>query len=103
MAIPPLILAIEPDRRQASCLSSVARRISVDLLLVESVEEALSALRGQLPHLILTPTLLPCRDDTMLTERLRELGEAATHIQRLTTPLFEVEAPFRSRGLSTLG
>jgi CheY-like chemotaxis protein len=102
MATKPLILAIEPDRRQASCLSSVARRISAELQLVQSVAEALTALRGPLPHLILTPTLLPCRDDTMLTERLRELGDAATHIQRLTTPLFEAEAPRRGRVLPKL-
>jgi CheY-like chemotaxis protein len=102
MATKPLILAIEPDRRQASCLSSVARRISVELRLVESVAEALTALQGQLPHLILTPTLLPCRDDTMLTERLRELGDAAMHIQRLTTPLLEADAPRRGRILPKL-
>jgi CheY-like chemotaxis protein len=102
MATKPLILAIEPDRRQASCLSSVARRISVELKLVQSVAEALTALRGPLPYLILTPTLLPCRDDSMLTERLRELGDAATHIQRLTTPLLEADAPRRGRVLPKL-
>jgi len=102
MATKPVILAIEPDRRQASCLSSVARRMSVELRLVESVAEALTALQEQLPHLILTPTLLPCRDDTMLTDRLRELGDAATHIQRLTTPLLEPDAPRRGRVLPKL-
>ena len=97
----PLILAVEPDRQQAAQLTSIARGLSVELVLAESLARALAALSERLPDLILTPPLLSRRDDLALTERLRELGEAGAHIQTLTTPTLEMSEP-PSRGGSML-
>lgn len=99
----PLILAIEPDRRQASRLTAIADRLSVRLALVESAAGALEVLDNRLPDLILTPALLSRRDDLALTDRLRELGEAAAHIQTLTIPMLVAsEPPSRGGMLSAL-
>lgn len=96
----PLILAIEPDRQQASQLTSIARGLSVQLVLVESAARALEALSDRLPDLILTPPLLSRRDDLALTERLRNFGEVGAHIQMLTIPILEVpEPPSRGGGM----
>jgi hypothetical protein len=84
-----LILAIEPDRWRASQLKSIARQVSAELQLADSVAGALTALDERLPDLILTPALLSARDDVALTERLRGLGDAAAHIQTLTIPILE--------------
>jgi hypothetical protein len=88
----PLILAIHPDRRQAPKIASIARHASAELLLAESMERAIAMLSERLPDLILTPTLLSHRDETALSERLRELGDAAAHVQTLTIPIFETTA-----------
>ena len=92
----PLILAIHPDRRQAPKIASIARHASAELLLAESMERAIAMLSERLPDLILTPTLLSHRDETALTERLRELGDVAAHVQTLTIPIFET-APSTSQ------
>ena len=90
----PLILAIEPDLGKTSQLKSVARQVNAELLLVDSVDRALAAFSERIPDLILTPALLSARDDLALTERLRELGDAAAHIQTLTIPTLQsVEPP----------
>ena len=89
----PLILAIHPDRRQGPKIAAIARHASAELLLAESMERAIAMLSERLPDLILTPTLLAHRDETALTERLRELGDVAAHVQTLTIPIFETAAP----------
>lgn len=94
----PLILAIESDAHQASQLASVARRLDVELVVAESVERALESFSARLPDLILTPALLSRREELILTERLRELGEAAAHIQTLTIPILEASEPPSPRG-----
>jgi hypothetical protein len=43
--------------------------------------------------LILTPPLLSARDDMALTERLRQLGDRAAHIQTLTIPTLQTAEP----------
>ena len=96
---PGLILAIQPDRRQASQLASIARRMSVELVLMESAEPAIAALGARLPDLILTPPLLSQRDVLALTERLRQFGRAADHVQTLTIPILAVAQPPASDGL----
>jgi hypothetical protein len=88
----PLILAIHPDRRQAPKIASIARHASAELLLAESMERAIGMLSERLPDLILTPTLLSQKDETALSERLRELGDVAAHVQTLTIPIFETAA-----------
>lgn len=89
----PLILAIEPDRAQGAQLSSIARRLDAELVLKETASDAIAVLQGRLPDLILIPALLSWRDDLALTSRLRELGEAADHIQTLTIPVLETAEP----------
>lgn len=96
----PLILAIEPDRHQASQLTAIANGLSVEFVLAESGTRALEVLNKRLPDLILTPALLSRRDDVALTERLRELGEAGAHIQTLTIPMLDAsEPPSRGSGM----
>ncbi len=93
----PLILAIEPDRQQAAQLASIAGRLSVELVLMDTTARALGVLRERLPDLVVTPALLSRRDDLALTERLRGLAEAGAHIQTLTIPILEAPEP-PSRG-----
>ena len=83
----PFILALEPNRVQAGRLSAVVRGLHADLTLVTSIDRALQALTDSLPDLILIPALLSRKDETALTNRLRELGAAASHVQTLTIPI----------------
>ena len=70
----PLILAIEPDRRQSAQLTAVVRhRLHADLVLAESAERALAALGDRVPDLILTSALLSAKDEGALGARLRAL------------------------------
>jgi CheY-like chemotaxis protein len=88
-----LILAIEPDRRQATQISAIVRaHLAAELVIAGSTSKALKALGERVPDLILTPALLPPADDTMLADRLRELGSAAAHIQAVTIPILAAPA-----------
>ena len=59
-----LILAVEPDKRQAKHLSAVVRQqVRGELVVAESGAAALAALGDRVPDLILTPALLPPKDD----------------------------------------
>jgi hypothetical protein len=83
-----LILAIEPDRRQASQLHSMVRgKLRAELVLADSAERALAALGDRVPDLILTTALLSPRDENALAERLRKLDGTAAHVQTLTIPM----------------
>src|SRR5215813_15559812 len=83
-----LILAIEPDRRQAQQITSMVRaHLNAELVIAGSTSKALKALGERVPDIILTPALLPPADDAMLADRLRELGPAAGHIQAVTIPI----------------
>jgi hypothetical protein len=93
----PLILAIEPDKKQASQLTAIVRgRLHAELILGESAERALAALGPRVPDLILTSALLSPKDESALGERLRALNGAAAHVQTLTTPVL---ATSHGRGL----
>jgi hypothetical protein len=90
----PLILAIEPDRRQATQLKAAVRgRLRAELVLADSAEAALAALGNRVPDLVLTSAFLSAKDETALAERLRALDAAAAHVQTLTIPV--LEAPRR--------
>ena len=99
----PLILAIEPDRQQAAQLASIAKgRIGAELVLAESAERALREVGDRIPDLILTPQLLSPRDDAAITNRLRQLGNAAAYVQTLTIPSLATHQPSgqaRAKGL----
>jgi hypothetical protein len=103
--MPPLILAIEPDRRQASKIAAVARNfLEAELLVTESTEEALGALASRIPDLILTPLFLSPKDESALDDRLRQLDTAGTKVQTLVTPLLAAATarkPSQKTGLLT--
>jgi CheY-like chemotaxis protein len=84
----PLILAVEPDRHQASQLQAIARgRLHAELVLEATAERALAALGNRIPDLILTAALLSPKDEAALAERLRALDSAGAHIHTLTIPV----------------
>jgi len=86
----PLILAIEPDHRQATQLkAAVRRRLRADLVLADTAEAALAALGDRVPDLVLTSAFLSPRDENALAERLRALDTAAAHVQTLTIPVLD--------------
>jgi hypothetical protein len=101
-----LILAIEPDRRQATQLRSMVRtRLEAELILAESAENALKALGDRVPDLILTSALLSPKDEILLDKRLHALSSAASHVQTLTIPMLGSTKPEKNGGgmLSALG
>ena len=99
----PLILAIEPDRRQAAQLSAVVRkRVSAELILVDTTEQALDAIGNRMPDLVLVPALLSPQDDAALAAALRVIA-AAAHVQMLTIPVLGGAATGAALGRNALG
>src|SRR5262252_5866613 len=95
----PLILAVEPDRRQAAHLTQIVRqRVGAELILAETTELALAQIGNRVPDLILVPALLSPQDDAALAAALRVIASAA-HVQMLTTPMFASAKPEPSRGV----
>src|SRR2546425_5926513 len=98
----PLILAIEPDSRQAAQLSVVVRkRVHAELILVDTTERALDAIGNRMPDLVLVPALLSPQDDAALAAALRVIA-AAAHVQMLTIPVLGTSRPKaepRARGV----
>ena len=87
----PLVLAIEPDARQAATLKRIVKgHVHAELILVDSKDAALASLATRIPDLILVTALLPPRDEIDLTAHLKTL-EHAGHLQTLTIPLLAVE------------
>ena len=84
----PLIVAIEPDRKQAAHLAALSRgSLRAEWILAENTGRAFAALGDRVPDLILTSALLPPKDEDALAERLRALDAAASHVQTLTIPV----------------
>src|SRR2546429_653708 len=84
----PLILAIEPDKRQAAQLKVLVRnRVHADLVLADTTELALEAIGDRIPDLVLVPALLSPEEDGALNAALRVIA-AAAHVQTLTIPVF---------------
>src|SRR4051812_2420149 len=82
----PLVLAIEPDRRQAARVANIIRRmVGAELILVDDVGVALETLRTRVPELVLVPALLLPKDDAVLSEALRSVGGPAA-VPVLITP-----------------
>ena len=94
----PLILAIEPDRRQAAQLSVVVRkRVHAELILVDTTERALDAIGNRMPDLLLVPALLSPQDDAALAAALRVIA-AAARVQMLTIPVLGAPRPAPAPG-----
>ena len=82
-----LVLAIEPDTRQADIVKYIVRDlVKAELILVASRDEAIAAIDQRLPDVILLTALLSPRDEDELVAHLRRLG-AAEHLQTHTIPL----------------
>src|SRR6476646_8202842 len=96
-----LILAIQPERRQAGRRGAIARGPlrNAELLTVEPVEAALALLARRVPDLLLTSMLLSAKDAAALAERLRELDTAGRQVQTLVIPLFAAPRKSSEGGL----
>ena len=93
-----LILAIEPDRRQAAQLTGVIRqRVGAQLVLADTTEGALDAIGNRVPDLVLVPALLSPQDDAALAAALRVIA-AAAHVRTLTTPVLASTTKGLSQG-----
>ncbi len=83
-----VLLAIEPDRRQAAKLTALARgQLQVEIVVGETTEGAFQALGARVPDLVLTSLLLSPKDESALADRLRELDAAGRHVQTLVIPV----------------
>src|SRR6476646_6354451 len=83
----PIVLAIEPDRRQAAHLVAIARHLAdAELVLANTTEGALDAIGNRVPDLVLVPALLSPQDDAALAAALRVIA-AAAHVRTLTIPV----------------
>lgn len=82
-----LILAIEPDKRQAAQLTRLVQaRVGAELVLAATTEQALGAIGNRVPDLVLVPALLAPQDDATLATALRVIA-ATAHVQMLTIPV----------------
>ena len=88
-----LIFAVDNDRKQSAALASLLRsHVNADLVQSGSATEGLDILRGRIPDLILTSSLLSPRDEAALATHLRELGDGAAHVHTLTIPVIATSA-----------
>src|SRR5258705_2325961 len=82
-----IVLAIEPDRRQAAHLAAIVRQqVGADLVIADTTEGALDAIGNRVPDLVLVPALLSPQDDAALAAALRVIAVAA-HVRTLTIPV----------------
>jgi hypothetical protein len=82
----PLVLAIEPDLRQAAIVKRIVReKVLADVAVVDSRDAALEAMRTSVPDVLLLSALLSPRDEDELIAHLRTL-EHAQHLQTHTIP-----------------
>jgi hypothetical protein len=98
-----LILAIEPDHRQAAQLADLIRgRLKADLVHAHTTEGALIALAGigdRVPDLVLVPSLLSAQEDAAIAGALRVIA-AAANVRMLTIPMLaDPEHPPQQRGV----
>ena len=97
-----LILAVEPDSRQASRLTSVLRgRRHTEVVVAKSADAAIESIRGRVPNVLLTSQLLSPQDEARLADWLKDLGPAGTRVQALTIPILapKVAPDAQPRGL----
>src|SRR6185295_4140641 len=94
-----LILAIEPNKNQAQQLNALVRaHLKAELVTAPTAAAALSALGDRIPDVVLTPALFGLRDEAALTERLRQLGSDASHVQTLAIPILAASTAKGSNG-----
>jgi CheY-like chemotaxis protein len=95
----PLVLAIEPDHRQAAIVKRIVReKVQADVAVVDSRDAALEAMRTTIPDVLLLSALMSPRDEDELIAHLRTL-EHADHLQTHTIPLLaSALGPTEARG-----
>jgi hypothetical protein len=88
-----VILALEPDHRQAAILKRVVSQdVRATLDVVDSRDAAMAALTARVPDVILLTALLSPRDEEDLIAHLRTL-EGVEHVQTHTIPMLAGPAP----------
>src|SRR4051812_50069487 len=93
-----IVLAIEPDRRQAAHLAAIVRhQVHAELLIADTTEGALDAIGNRIPDLVLVPALLSPQDDAALAAALRVIAVAA-HVRTLTIPVLANGAQQQASG-----
>lgn len=94
-----LILAIEPDLRQAAIVKRIVREKALaEVAVVDSRDAALEAMRTTIPDVLLLSALMSPRDEDELVAHLRTL-EHADHLQTHTIPqLASALGPTEIRG-----
>jgi CheY-like chemotaxis protein len=81
-----LILAVQPDSAQADLLrNALSRRVNAEVVVVETIEAALSLLDRCVPDVILLDPLIPARDESYLIAYLRALANT-DHVQVIGIP-----------------
>src|SRR5918993_612570 len=82
----PLVLAIEPDLRQAAIVKRIVREKALaDVTVVDSRDAAIEAMRTCMPDVLLLSALLSPRDEDELMAHLKTLDHAG-HLQTHTIP-----------------
>jgi len=86
-----LILVVDPDSRHAAQVATMARKhLKAEFVTADSGFRALEVLADRVPDIVLTAPLLPTRDEAVLSDYLRALGDAGAHVQTLTIPILAV-------------
>ena len=82
----PLVLAIEPDLRQANIVKRIVREKALaDVAVVDSLDAAIEAMRTAMPDVLLLSALMSPRDEDDLIAHLKTLDNAG-HLQTHTIP-----------------
>ena len=94
-----LVLAIEPDLRQAAIIKRIVREKALaDVAVVDSLDAAIEAMRTAMPDVLLLSALLSPRDEDHLITHLKTL-DGAGHLQTHTIPqLASALQPGEGRG-----
>jgi CheY-like chemotaxis protein len=86
----PRILAIEADSNRRAVLTAlVAEHLKADLVVVPSVQAAITSIVEKAPDVILAPTLLSPADEAELLAHMKQLV-TAPYIQMLTLPALDM-------------
>src|SRR4029079_18250289 len=89
----PLVLALEPDLRQAAILKRIIRdRVHAEIVVVDSLDAAIAAVDARMPDVILMTALLSPRDEGEIISHLRALS-GAEHVQSHTIPQLASSTP----------